>query len=171
MELCLVRHAIAEERGPGWPDDARRPLTDSGRHRMIEGAAGLAQLFTPDLVITSPFLRAMQTAEILVDHYGLKGLRISESLATGEHGALLRELERISATRVVLTGHEPHMSGLLSLLLAGDDGLVASLFRKGAAALVTFPASPRPGGGLLEWLLQPSALRALGHAATRSRSR
>ncbi|MBI2764642.1 MAG: histidine phosphatase family protein [Chloroflexi bacterium] len=166
MELCLVRHAIAEDRGPRWPDDSLRPLTAKGSERMAEAAAGLRQLFEPQLIVSSPYARALQTAEILVQAYGHKGLKISDSLATGEHGTLLRELERASGERVLVTGHEPYMSGLLSLLLTGDEDTIAATFKKGAAALVTFPGAAQAGAGTLEWLLQPNALRGVGQGSS-----
>ena len=63
MELCLVRHAIAVDRGtPGYEDDSLRPLTSRGRDRMRVAAQGLRSFFTPEAILTSPLLRAKQTA-------------------------------------------------------------------------------------------------------------
>src|SRR5262249_8330961 len=63
--VYLVRHAIAEERGPKWPDDTLRPLTERGKRRFATGAAGFASLEeAPDRILTSPLVRAKQTAEI-----------------------------------------------------------------------------------------------------------
>src|SRR5258706_7668086 len=65
-ELYLVRHGVAEERGDAWPDDAKRPLTDEGISRMRKVTRGLAELgVSLDLILTSPLVRARQTAEIL----------------------------------------------------------------------------------------------------------
>ena len=65
-ELYLVRHGLAEERGDAWPDDTKRPLTDEGISRMRKGARGLARLgLSVEVVLTSPLVRARQTAEIL----------------------------------------------------------------------------------------------------------
>ena len=162
MEICLVRHAIAVERGTaGYDDDATRPLTARGRARMEEAAQGLKRIFVPDVVVTSPLLRAKETAAILVKAYGLQKSRTCDALATGDNPALLAELDDIDMDRVMLVGHEPHMSGTLSWLLTADDGLVATLFRKGAAAMVSAGGPPRPGACTLEWLLQPGTLRAL----------
>ena len=66
FHLYLVRHAVAEERGPAWPDDSQRPLTEEGAKRWRRQAAGLAALEArPDLILTSPFTRARQTADLL----------------------------------------------------------------------------------------------------------
>lgn len=167
MELCLVRHAIAEERGTEWPDDAKRPLTAAGKERFAVAAAGLKAIFTPTLVLTSPYTRALQTADILLDAFGLSGLHIEESLANGEHNALLRALDRRGGERVAVVGHEPHISGLLSLLVTGDEGVLNATFKKGGAALVSFPGGPRAGSGSLEWFIQPAALRAMAVRARR----
>ena len=66
FHLYLVRLAIAEERGAAWPDDAKRPLTADGAKRWRREAAGLAALDArPDLILTSPYARARQTADLL----------------------------------------------------------------------------------------------------------
>jgi len=66
FHLYLVRHAVAEERGADWPDDSQRPLTAEGSKRWRREAHGLAALGArPDLILTSPFTRARQTADLL----------------------------------------------------------------------------------------------------------
>ena len=63
--LYLVRHAVAEERGPAWPDDTLRPLTERGQRRFARAATGFVRLEgVPDSILTSPLVRARQTAEI-----------------------------------------------------------------------------------------------------------
>ncbi|MBA4181250.1 MAG: phosphohistidine phosphatase SixA [Anaerolinea sp.] len=163
MELCLVRHAIAVERGTrGFEDDSLRPLTPDGARRFRAAGRGLVTLVTPQVIMTSPLLRARQTAEILMDVYGLAKLHFSDALASGDHAALLRDVVELEARSVMLVGHEPHMSGLLSYLLAGDETAVSSTFKKGSAALVSCQDEPAAGECWLEWLVQPAALRALG---------
>lgn len=165
MEICLVRHAIAVERGtPGYEDDATRTLTAPGRARMEEAAAGLKRLFTPQIVLTSPIVRAAETAEILRKAYGLGKPRVCEALATGDHDGVLAALEEADAGSVALVGHEPWTSELLSYLLTGDRAGMAAVFKKGAAGLVRCAADPAPGNCWLEWLVQPGALRRLGQA-------
>lgn len=165
MEICLVRHAIAVERGtPGYEDDGKRPLTPKGHEKMEEAAAGLATLVTPQVVISSPLVRAWQTAEILVLQYRLPPPRPLEALASGDDEALVRALQEMEGGTVMLVGHEPHISRTLSFLLTGDPDAVAALFKKGAAALLSCPGEAHPGECALEWLLQPAALRRLAHS-------
>ena len=165
MEICLVRHAVAVERGtPGFDDDFQRPLTPQGRARMEEAAAGLKRLFTPQVLLTSPLVRAVETAEVLRKVYRLGKAKECEALATGDHDGVLAALEEADAGSVVLVGHEPWTSELLSYLLTGERAGMAAVFKKGAAALVRSAADPAPGNCWLEWLVQPGALRRLGQA-------
>ena len=163
MEICLVRHAIAVERGaPGYEADALRPLTPKGRDRMREAARGLSTLVTPQLILTSPLVRARQTAEILAAAYRLSPPKEVEALATGDDAALLDELAEIGGSNVMLVGHEPHISGTLSLLLTGDSSRISVDYKKGAAALLTCSGEPQPGNCWLEWFIPPATLRAIG---------
>ena len=161
MQLLLVRHAIAAERGRAWPDDGLRPLTPEGRDRMKDIAAGLAKLVEPGLILSSPLVRAMQTAQILADAWPRARLRDCEALAWGDTPALLGELASADMDVVAAVGHEPHCSRSLSYLLSGSHAAVRTTFKKGAAALVSFPGAARAGDGTLEWLLQPRTLRLL----------
>lgn len=163
MRLCLVRHAIAVERGlPGFADDASRPLTPKGRERMAEAAAGLRNLLPPGALLTSPLLRARQTAEILQDVFGIDELHVSDALATGAHGSLFEDANATGEEVVFAVGHEPYMSEALAFALTGDPAGMAALFKKGAAALIEFDGPAAAGRGSLEWLIQPAALRAIG---------
>ena len=162
MEICLVRHAIAVERGTsGYQDDRARPLTPDGRTRMKAAARGLKQLFAPQLILTSPVLRAKQTAEILEDVFRVPVIEV-EALGRGDHAETLKQLAGPDSARTALVGHEPWMSELLSVMVAGDAGTMLSVFKKGAAALVTSDRAPEAGRCVLQWLLQPAALRRLG---------
>lgn len=166
MRICLVRHAIAGERDAAkYPDDGLRPLTPEGRTRMAEAARGLRTLFVPQAILTSPLLRAEQTADILLKAYGLHKARRCEALVTGDDEQLLKDISDVDAENVLLVGHEPHMSGSLAFLLTGEQAGMAATFKKGAAALVACEGEPGPGTCTLEWLLQPAALRGLGGKA------
>lgn len=161
MELLLVRHAIAVERGSGsYPDDRARPLTPEGRKRMAEVAAGLARLFQPDAILTSPILRARQTAEILAKtcRAPVSGL---DSLGNGDHAATLDGAKRRAVDRVALVGHEPWMGELLSYLLTSEPGALAAPFKKGGAALLEGFAGQGPGDWSLSWAMPPAASRRL----------
>lgn len=161
MELCLVRHAIAGDRGPHYPDDSLRPLTADGRARMAEAARGLHELFTPEVIVTSPLLRARQTADILRQEYGTKRLEVTEALATGDNDDLFAGIRALQSQRVMAVGHEPYLSLTLSLALVGHTEALAFTFRKGGAALVLFDGPPAPGRGVLEWFIPPRVLRRL----------
>ena len=161
MQVLLVRHAIAVERdSAGYQDDRARPLTPEGRARMKEAAKGLKQLFSPQEILTSPLLRARQTAEILQDTFGVPVIQM-DALGRGDHEGTLRQLSGPDSTRTALVGHEPWMSELLSYMLTGDSCSVSSVFKKGACALVSSEGRPQPGRCTLQWLLQPAALRRL----------
>lgn len=161
MDLVLVRHGIAEERGPGVDDFGRR-LTTAGRARMEDAARGLARLVTPQVVFSSPLVRAMETAEILRERFGLGRIRECPELAAPDYAALLEAVADADAEVAVLVGHEPWMGELLSYLLTGDPGLAAVTFKKGGAALVRSAGEPRAGSCWLEWLVPPGVLRRLG---------
>ncbi|MCC7362908.1 MAG: histidine phosphatase family protein [Dehalococcoidia bacterium] len=162
MEVCLVRHAIAEDRGARFPDDRQRPLTERGRARMREATVGIQQLFLPEVVVSSPLRRAIETAEILCDVLGLRKMEVHNGLATGDDDELIDFVNALGRERVALVGHEPHISMTLSYLLCGSPEGLRSVYKKGAAALVGFNGPVMPGAGALYWLMQPAALRAIG---------
>lgn len=164
MDLYLVRHAIAAERGDGaFPNDDERPLTPDGIHKFRLASQGLAELgMKPGRIVSSPLLRARQTAEILRDIVAKDvSITISPALSPGaEYGAIVKAIAPYSEDEVAVVGHEPHLSGLASYLLVGGDSAVLE-FKKGAVARLKFPERAAPGAGSLEWLIQPGALRLL----------
>jgi phosphohistidine phosphatase len=161
MELCLVRHAIGEERGPRWPDDRLRPLSPEGIERMEQAARGLRKFWRPEAILTSPLVRARQTAEIIAEAMGGPAPRDTNTLATGDDDGLLKAVNAAGAGRVLAVGHEPTISMTLAFLLAGDDMAFRVEFKKGAAAMVVFPARAAGGTGMLAWHLPPAAMRAM----------
>jgi phosphohistidine phosphatase len=166
MHLYLVRHAIAADRdAKRWPDDRQRPLTVSGRRRFKRTAKDLVALMESagkvERLITSPLLRARETAELL--HGAGLPLPVEESvLAPGRTAArVLAVLRAHDARSLVLVGHEPDLGRLLAVCIAGAEAKLALHFRKGGAACLTFSGAPRVGEATLEWLLPPKALRVL----------
>jgi phosphohistidine phosphatase len=162
MQLLVIRHGIAVERGtPGIPDEDR-PLTPEGEEKFAEAAKGLAGLVArPDALLTSPLLRAKQTAALAAAAWGRIDPEETPALAGGtfEEQATVLDRYRGDAT-VAVVGHEPHLSALLARLLGSrHDDRVA--FRKGGAALVDIPGR-LAGGGQLVWFLPPKVLRKLG---------
>ncbi len=161
VRLLLIRHAIAVPSGaPGWEDD-ERPLTPRGRARFRAAARGLARLVDrPDVLLTSPLVRALATAEILAGAFGRLEPRSERALAHGGVEAILALLERQPAeATVAAVGHEPVLSMLLARLL-GSRRAERFAFRKGGAALIDLPGGPGAGGRLV-WFVKPRILRAL----------
>ncbi len=162
MRLLIIRHAIAVPRGtPGIPD-ADRPLTPEGERKFRQAARGLARLRKrPDALLTSPWRRALQTAEIAAEAWGRITPTQTPALAGGTFEELAATLADHSPNATVaLLGHEPHLSALLARLLGTthDDRLT---FRKGGAALIDLPAGLDDGGRLV-WYVPPKILRELG---------
>jgi phosphohistidine phosphatase len=155
MDLYVVRHAIAVERGEDSLDHAR-PLTDEGRTKFSKSARGLARLGCDlDLALHSPWVRARQTAELLVERVGGKMVE-TEGLARAPDAALLAEAK---GDAVAFVGHEPWMGELVSLLVLGrTTSGRAFAFKKGGVAHLV--GEPSPGGCTLVGLYTPKALRA-----------
>lgn len=163
MKLVIVRHAIAVPSGtPGIPDDDR-PLTPKGKRRFRQAARGLARIVArPDVLLSSPLPRALETAEIAAKAWGRRiKPRTEAALAGNSIGDLLELLgAQPPDSTVCVVGHEPTLSTLLARLL-GSSHSDRLAFGKGGAALVDVPGSP-PEGGRLVWLLRPRVLRILG---------
>lgn len=159
MELWLVRHAVAAEREEFDGPDAERPLTPKGRRRFREFCKRLArQTAMPQLIITSPLLRAVQTAALLAQAAGIRKGEIvaSDLVAPGvELGALLSFVRDQPGERIALVGHEPDLSHLLAALVGGG----AFRFGKGFVAAVDFDSTPVAGAGRLGWLFGPKLAR------------
>jgi phosphohistidine phosphatase len=163
FHLYLVRHAIAEPRGDAWPDDAKRPLTEDGIKRWRRQAAGLVALDArPDLILTSPFARARQTADYLAAAWP-KPPKVVE-LAALQVGARPRDVLKVlepsgKHASLALVGHEPGLGELAALLVGFKT---AQPFRKGGVARIDVAILPPPAGsGILQWWLTPRILRTL----------
>jgi len=163
FHLYLVRHAVAEERGPAWPDDSQRPLTDEGAKRWRRQAAGLAALEArPDLILTSPFTRARQTADLLAAAFAKKPKVVE--LPALQPGIKPRDVLRAldldgRASSVALVGHEPGLGELAAVLVGFRT---PPEFKKGGVARIDVAILPPPAGsGRLYAWLPPKILRAL----------
>jgi phosphohistidine phosphatase len=163
LELFFIRHADAGDPAAWSGDDADRPLSEEGRGQAARLGALLQSLdVTADALIASPKLRAVETARLLSE-----GLAAEVQLDQRLGGALdLRTLADLiddlpqAAARVVLVGHDPEFSDLVSWLVGAHVGL-----RKGALARIGLPdRTLRAGEGELQWLVPPDAVSG-GHAA------
>lgn len=156
MDLYLLRHGIAEDTAAS---DAARRLTNEGRDKCRQAAAGLARLgLQPTHVWTSPLVRARETAElVLPDHPAEK----RDVLANHPPAELLSELQTLPESAVVVcVGHEPQLSTMVEFLLRAE-GLVE--MKKAGLAKVRFSPRYWPGEPAeLEFLVTPRQLRLLG---------
>ena len=160
--LYLVRHAIAAEQGSRYPDDSARPLTRKGIDRMREVVKGFVSLDpVVDLILTSPLIRARQTADLLADGFSpAPKLVVEETLSPGHAPDDLADaLEAHSGRRgIALVGHEPDL-GLLAAWVIG--GRAPVIFKKGGIARIDVRAIPPDQNGTLVWLATPKMLRGL----------
>src|SRR5437867_13407681 len=161
-EIYLIRHGLAEERGDSWPDDAKRPLSDEGISRMRKSVRGLSRLgVTLDVVLTSPLVRARQTAEIVAAGVSPRPSLISaESLAPdGSFAAVIADLEKhVRKGRIALVGHEPGIGELAARLIGSRHAIE---FKKGAVCRIDLATIQPSGPGDLRWLLTPKIMRAI----------
>lgn len=151
MLVYFVRHGIAEEADAWQGSDGERPLTARGRAKMAEIGKRLADLeIEPDRILTSPLVRARQTAEIVAKAlHATNALAEDERLAGGfnRHGLAGILKDHATIKSLMLVGHEPSMSAVIGHAIG--DGRVE--MKKGAVACVEFPEFASPRGELL-WL-------------------
>lgn len=166
MDLYILRHGIATASGTPTPGgDSQRRLTAEGKVKLRRAARGMRALeLSFDLILTSPFLRASETAEIAAEVLGLeKQIVVSEALAAdGNPKELLDQLKKDYRKRksILLVGHEPYLGRLISLLISGDTAIAITLKKGGLCKLAS--ASPHYGRcASLEWLLTPGQLRSI----------
>jgi phosphohistidine phosphatase len=161
-ELYLIRHGVAEERGEAWPDDTRRPLTEEGISRLKKAARGLVRLGVEfDVILTSPLVRARQTAEIFAAAYTTRPpIVVIESLTPdGSPQAVMTDLEKHARrARMALVGHEPGIGELAARLFGSRRPIE---FKKGAVCRVDIESLPAAGPGTLKWFLTPRIMREL----------
>ena len=166
MDLYLVRHAVAHKRDyERWPNDAERPLTPDGEKGFRVVARGLeAVLSPPETILSSPYVRAWRTAEILADQSGWPAPRVLPALEPDvpPEKVTLALSSYAENDPLVLVGHRPSMHELASYLLVGEDDTLNIGLKKGGAACIRFDGPPEVASGKLRWLLTPRILGALG---------
>jgi phosphohistidine phosphatase len=156
VALHLLRHADAGDAEAWQGDDDVRPLSDKGKRQAERLGRHLAQAgFDPDLILSSPKLRASQTADIVAKALA-KSVELDDRLGgqvgLGTIDAVLKK--HGSARRPVLVGHDPDFSDLLAILV----GAPTLPMKKGALARIDLVIGVEPGGGVLRWLLPADAL-------------
>ncbi len=155
MQLYFLRHGLAE-----WPEwdparDHERPLTKEGVKKMKAIAQAIARLDPKfDAILSSPYTRAWQTADIVANALGLEA-RAEPRLAPGFNIESLTEIVRVNAEAksLLLIGHEPTFSAVIAQLIGGGRVVI----KKGALARVDVDGDGELHGELV-WLLQPKVL-------------
>ena len=162
IELYLIRHGVAAERGDAWPDDAKRPLTDEGIDKLRKSAQGLERLGVSfEVLLTSPFVRARQTAEVIAGElHPRPHIVAADSLVPGgTYQSVMADLEKHARrARVALVGHEPGIGELAARLIGTRHAIE---FKKGAICRIDVDQLPPSASGDLRWLLTPKILRRL----------
>jgi len=163
MNLFILRHGLAVEPGSaGFKRDSDRPLTPKGERKLWKIGQAVEELeICFDWILSSPYLRARQTAEIIAEVLDVpKKLEMCEALAPG--GSPARLIDTINARKpapenVLLVGHEPYLSELISLLISGSKDIPLIMKKAGLCKLAV--DSLRNGKcATLEWLLAPKQL-------------
>ncbi|MCS7010303.1 MAG: phosphohistidine phosphatase SixA [Anaerolineales bacterium] len=161
MKLYFLRHADAGIRNPEvYPDDSLRPLTNKGRRQLEKVSKFLEKQQVPlDLVFSSPFVRASQTAQFVRKSLELKKekLVVTPHLAPlGDVAQLIQEVtSRQPLEHVLLVGHEPDLSLLISLLLVGDSSALTCRMKKASLCCLTVDELIVGKCATLEWLWHP----------------
>ncbi|HEY5099880.1 MAG TPA: phosphoglycerate mutase family protein [Gaiellaceae bacterium] len=152
--IYIVRHAIAEERdAERWPDDAERPLSADGEKRFRRAARGLRVLVPEvDVVLSSPYVRAWRTAEILHEEAGWPPPERSDLLGASRAPAdgLDAIGARPEASSIAVVGHDPYLSHFISILLTGDLDAVRIELKKGGVVHID--------DNVLRWYATPKTL-------------
>lgn len=163
VELYLIRHGLAAERGDAYPDDTKRPLTSRGIARLKKEARGLIELDVVfDVILTSALVRARQTADVLAAALPSRPpIVIVEALAPGSsYGLMIDELARHARRhRIAVVGHQPGVDELGAKLIGAKRPVD---FKKGAICRIDLETLPPTGPGHLRWFLAPRMLRKIG---------
>lgn len=162
LELYVLRHGIAVESGtPGFENDSDRPLTSEGESKMREIARGMRAMNESfDRVLSSPHLRARQTAEIFADDPGLEieFTRLLEPQGNPER--LIKAIAARADRSILLVGHQPFLSQLISVLISGNLDTHIEL-KKGGLCKLTSESLTYGKCATLNWLLVPKHLRRI----------
>lgn len=167
MNLYILRHGKAEAFGPSYPRDDLRPLSMLGIRRTERSTKGMAAAnVVVDTIISSPLLRARQTAEIVHQGLGVAAdIEYSDALATGDLNGIVNAVRAHERTKgVMLVGHEPTLSQLISILAFGAPGGSFGLKPGGLCKLQTY-AIALGQCAVVRWFLTPKQLVGLGRGS------
>ena len=163
MKIYILRHGIAVERGSGgYTDDSKRPLTVKGREKMHDIARNMRQQgIRFDLLLSSPYVRARETIEIVTKEFNIKKNAIVYSNNLIPDAPIKKIVEEINTTypsskSILIAGHEPHLSSLISYLLAGHESAIAINLKKGGLCQLDIEKLKNGACAVLTLLLNPS---------------
>jgi len=167
MNLYIIRHAIAvDEATSDYASDSERPLTDKGRKKMRQIAKALRHLGVAfDRILSSPYVRARETAEILTDVFKMKNKIVFSDhlIPEGNPELLIGEInENHSVDSLAIVGHEPHLSALVGLLTTENSRIEITLKKGGICHLSADDLHHHDHRATLEWLLTPGILMEIG---------
>ena len=166
MNVYILRHGIAMEPGsPGINTDAERPLIPKGEQRLREAADAMEKMgLSFDAIISSPYLRARQTAEIVAKHFKLqKKLMFSDDLIPGGNPqALIRQLNGLKPApeNILIVGHEPFLSRFIALQASGGTGETIEM-KKGSLCKLETEELEYGHCATLAWLLTPRQMELM----------
>ena len=162
MDLYILRHAIAGDRESFDGPDSERPLTKEGARKMKRIAKELRKLDIKfDVILSSPFVRARETAEIMAKQFHSENiLKLSSHLEVGgDPAALIHEINTSykKFDRILLVGHEPYLSGLISMLVSGRTELSITM-KKGGICKLSIASLRYDRCATFEWLRAPGQI-------------
>ena len=176
MRVMLFRHGIAMDRlefARHSKNDDERPLVEKGRNRMARAALALRKIEPKlDLIVTSPLVRAVQTADFLREVFPKADYKVSEVMRpTSPYESFIDYLKQIDCEdpddfEVCFVGHEPHLSLLSGYHLTGEERALFTFKKAGAACFLSYNPLEKTHFQL-EWLLRPRQLRNLAERPKR----
>ncbi len=156
MNIYLIRHGDAEKSAIG-KRDFDRELTEHGKLKLKETAGNWkSYIDTFDFIVSSPLVRAVQTAEIIKEVFNFGGkIIIDEKIAPGNNTESVVEIANsLKGDKIAFVGHQPDLSEHLSNLISHEGAFIE--FKKGTVAKVSFSNKVKMGKGTLEFLIPPN---------------
>ena len=166
MNIFILRHGIAVDRGTkGFQNDSERPLTAKGKRQLRKSAAAMKRMkLRFDLILSSPYERAKRTAEIVAEELKLKKrLKLSDALKSDSSPeTMISQIANLKPMpkNLLLVGHEPYLSHLISRLVSGN-GNMAMDFKKGGLCKLEVENLRDGTGAQLAWLLTPKLMKEM----------
>ena len=166
MDLFILRHGYAGNRLPDPREDTKREITVSGKKEVVEIAKSLKKLGVKfNVIFSSPFTRAFQTAQIIAEEYKLtEQIEQSEELKPdGSKGSLYNKLSKLSIDSVILiVGHEPYLSSMINDIISNNENHNNNIIlKKAGLSRIKITSTVPKFKGELRWLLTPRILKKI----------